>query len=147
MAILSEKFDIPYDREAVLFSEDEDHAALEEYFSNFIRRLRQIIFEITDVVNINVMPPAATKTGDYTLTQDDRVIITDATAGPITLTLPKAVFSPSRQFDIKKIDITANIVTIDPDGSETIDGDPTMTLLSKDETVRIYCDGTEWFIL
>lgn len=147
MAIVPEETKLPFEREKILFSEDEDHSLLEEYLYDLVKTLEDRLFQITDVININALPPFSLQTGDYTLVQTDRVILGDATAGPITFTLPKASLSPSRQFDIKKIDVTANIVTIDPDGSETIDGAANKTLLTKDETVRIYCTGTEWFIL
>lgn len=147
MAIIPEETKLPFEREKILFSEDEDHSLLEEYLYDLVKALEDRLFDATDVVNINAQPPFSIQTGDYTLVQTDRVILADASGGAFTLTLPKAVFSPSRQFDIKKIDITTNIVTIDPDGSETIDGDANMTLFNKDETVRIYCTGTAWFIL
>lgn len=147
MALVSEETALPLERENILFSEDGDHNLLEEYLSDLVKVLENRLTQIADVVNINAAPPSKVITGDYTLLQTDRVILVDASGGPITLTLPKAVFSPSREFDIKKIDNTGNVVTIDPDGSETIDGNANTTLPNENDTARTYCTGTEWFIL
>ncbi len=146
MALVSEETALPLERERILFSEDKDHNLLEEYLSDLVKVLENRLTQIADVVNINASPPSKVITGDYTLLQTDRVILVDASGGARTLTLPKTAFSPSRIFDIKKID-NINDVIIDPDGSETIDGNANVTLSTENEAIRIYCNGTEWFIL
>lgn len=147
MALIPEETALPFEREKILFSEDKDHNLLEEYLSDLAKVLENRLIQIADVVNINASPPSKVITSDYTLLQTDRVILVDASGSPRTLTLPKAALSPSRQFDIKKIDDSINDVIIDPDGSETIDGDANVTLSTENEAIRIYCTGTEWFIL
>lgn len=146
MALVPEETKLPLEREKILFSEDEDHSLLEEYLYDLVKTLDDRLFEIADVININAMPPSKVITGDYTLLQTDRVILAAPSGGARTLTLPKAAFSPSRIFEIKKID-NINDVIIDPDGSETIDGNANITLSIENEAIRIYCTGSEWFIL
>ena len=41
----------------------------------------------------------------------------------------------------------ANQVTIDADGSETIDDETTQTLPSQYDSIHIVSDGTEWWII
>jgi hypothetical protein len=48
--------------------------------------------------------------------------------------------------NVKKVDSTANAITIDATGSITIDGSLTITLSSQYDSVDLYCDGTNWYI-
>lgn len=88
-----------------------------------------------------------TITGDITLSLGDEVAIVDATSGAITITLPKVATAAGRRFYIKKIDGTGNSVTIDGDGSETIDDSTTMILGGQYNSATVFSDGTEWWIL
>ncbi len=88
-----------------------------------------------------------TKTGDYTATASDTVILVDASSAAVTITLLTAVGNKGRVFYVKKIDSSANVVTIDGDGSETIDDATTQILTSQYDAVMIVSDGVEWFIL
>lgn len=93
--------------------------------------------------------PVVTKTGTATLTNSERVVLADATSAAFTLTLPTAAAStPYAIFFIKKIDSSlSNIVTLDGNGSETIDGLLTLTLANRGETIIIQSDGTNWRVL
>jgi hypothetical protein len=87
------------------------------------------------------------KSGAYTITASDGVVIADASGGAFTITLPTAVGIAGRVYRVKKIDATANAVTIDADGAETIDGGATATLAVQYEAITIVSDGTEWWVL
>jgi len=50
-----------------------------------------------------------------------------------------------REYTIKNIG--TGTVTINPDGAETIDGAASHALSTQYESVRIVCDGTEWWII
>ncbi len=63
-----------------------------------------------------------------------------------TLTLPTAVGIPGRVYVVKYLDSASNTHTIDPNGSETIDGALTDTL-SGTGSMMIQSDGTGWIIL
>lgn len=93
--------------------------------------------------------PVVTKTGTATLTDAERVVLADATSAAFTLTLPTAAANaPYDVFYIKKIDSAlANIVTIDANASETIDGLLTITLANRGETVTLQSDGTNWRVI
>lgn len=73
------------------------------------------------------------------------ILLVDATAAPVTISLPAADIG--LHFVIKKIDSSANVVTVDGDASETIDGLTTKTLTSQYDVVDIVSDGTEWWII
>lgn len=90
-----------------------------------------------------------TKTSDATLLTTETVVLADASAGAITLTLPAASgVTPRTLYFIKKIDSAlANLVTIDGNGAETIDGSLTITLAHRGEGVVLQTDGTNWQVL
>ena len=82
----------------------------------------------------------------YTVTVNDHVILGDASGGAITITLPPAA-TGKFIFHIKKIDATGNAVTIDGDGSETIDGATTQTITTQYNSIMLVSDLTEWWII
>lgn len=88
-----------------------------------------------------------TKTGAYTATASDYTILCDATAAAFTVMLPAAASEPGRIYVIKKIDASANAITIDGSGAETIDGAATKSLATQWTTMMIQSNGTAWFIL
>lgn len=87
------------------------------------------------------------KTANYTVTTSDAIILCDSSGGAFTLTLPAASGNTGKVFQIKKTDSSFLAVTIDGDGSETIDGATTTTVNTEGETLRIVCDGSNWQIL
>lgn len=102
--------------------------------------------------------PIVTKTTTYTATIADHTILADATAAGFTITLPPvaSVYSSAASTNgnttagilvIKKIDATGNIVTIDGNGSETIDGSLTQSLDAQWEAMIIQAGATGWYIL
>lgn len=87
-----------------------------------------------------------TVTADYTITLEDHTILVDATSGAVTITLPKAYEAFEFIFEIKKIDSSANTVTIDGDGSETIDDATTQIISNQYDCLTVQSDQTEWWI-
>lgn len=85
---------------------------------------------------------------DSPVTADDEsIILCDATGGNITVNLPAASGVTDRVYNIKKTDASANTVTIDGDGSETIDGATTKIISIQNDSFQIACDGVAWFII
>lgn len=70
----------------------------------------------------------------------------DASGAARTITLPDAA-GLERIYAIKKTDSSANAVTIDGDGSDTIDGATTYVLYRQHQSVLIQADGTNWRVL
>ena len=88
-----------------------------------------------------------TKTGAYTLTAGDFVVLADATSAGFTLTLPTAASITGRLYHIKKIDASANAVVIDGNAAETIDGAATVSISAQNQSYHIISDGTNWRVL
>ena len=88
-----------------------------------------------------------TFTGADTLGTDNYVALCDATSASFTLSLPTAVGIAGQLYHIKKIDSTGNLVTIDANGSETIDGVDTVVISTQYESFKIVSNGTNWFII
>lgn len=89
------------------------------------------------------------KTTNYTVTDEDHLILCDASAGAITITLPAAVSSSGLVVEVKRVDASTDLaeyVTIDGNASETIDGDAGIFLTLQYESVLLHCDGTGWHI-
>ena len=72
-------------------------------------------------------------------------ILANASSGNITITLPDATTCQGRGYIIKKIDSSSNTITIDGNGSQTIDGSLTQTLSTQYEVIRIISDGNNWY--
>lgn len=84
---------------------------------------------------------------DTTLDEFMRTVLVTAAGGNRTETLPTAASAKWRKYTIKKTDATANTVTIDADGAETIDGALTVVLTAQWQSVTVQSDGTAWFIV
>ena len=89
----------------------------------------------------------STKTTNYTLMVTDFVILGDCTSAAFTLSLPTAASGIGRIFFMKKIDSTSNVLTVQANGSELIDGNNTFLLPSQWQSVTVVSSGTAWYIL
>lgn len=94
--------------------------------------------------NLKVRP---TVTGTYTLEDDYDIFPLDSTGGAFTVTLASAGASSGRLVYFKRINAGANNITIDGNGSETIDGAATTVLTVQWESRTLYSDGSNWLIL
>jgi hypothetical protein len=89
----------------------------------------------------------STKTSSYTVTTSDTVVFADATSGNVTITLPTASGVTGYRFYVKRIDNSANTVTIARSGSDTIDGATSFTLDLQYTSVAVVSNGSAWYIL
>ena len=89
-----------------------------------------------------------TKTSTATITlPNDKVILCNATAGNMSINLPAAADVTGRKAFIKKTDVSANTVTIDPFGSETVNGDATTVIQFQNTVATVVSDGTGWSLI
>lgn len=79
-------------------------------------------------------------------TSGEKIILADATSGAITISLPTAVGNTAK-FTFKKTDSSVNTVTVDPNGTETIDGDTTAIIQYQDTAFTIISDNANWQII
>lgn len=120
-------------------------------FNNVLRlyfnQLNNLLGPLVTEININNYAAITTVTANYTITADDYTVLSDATSGAITITLPAASALTNRLFNIKKIDSTGNTVTIAPSGADTIDGSTSAIIELQWVNVVVQSDGTNWYIL
>lgn len=88
-----------------------------------------------------------TVVGDTLLSDGNDAVLVDATISTINITLPPAADLESKILTIKKVDSSVNLVVIDPDGAETIDGVASQSIRFQWTSITIISDGTEWFII
>lgn len=106
--------------------------------------------------------PCQRVSANTTLTAADRgTIEVDASAGPVTITLPAAakimvgtntnyggmIYSDGLQYDVVKIDSSANAVTISRQGTDTINGGASMTISSQWGWAKCRATGLGRYIL
>ena len=86
----------------------------------------------------------STQTGNYTAADGD-LVLADASSGAFTVTLPAP--SEGDAVAVKKIDSSANDVTIATPGAETIDGHSTITISAQFASRDFVSDGTNYFMV
>lgn len=84
--------------------------------------------------------------GTIILDQSHSVHLVSAFSGPITTALPLASAAQGVCMTIKKIDNTANIVTVTENGGPGPDGAP-LLLGGENDYVSVLSNGAEWFIV
>jgi hypothetical protein len=107
--------------------------------------VRRATLAINALVAKRLNPVAVSAT--YTLTDETDVVIADTTAAAFTITLPKAALHKGRLVFVKRINGGANVLTVDGNGSETIDGAANVTLTLQWEAKRLTSDGSNWLTL
>jgi hypothetical protein len=92
-------------------------------------------------------PTVVVTAGPYVV-GTEQVVLVDATAGPITVTMPLTTTRLGNDIQVQKIDASANAVTISRAGAETIDGAITQTLALQGDALWLIADtvNTEWQI-
>ncbi len=90
---------------------------------------------------------AASVTAAVTLTGNDGLMLGDATAGAFAVTLPLAVDARGVTYWIKKVDASANAVTVTAAGADTIDGAATYPLTVQYQAVAVRSDGAAWWVV
>lgn len=85
-----------------------------------------------------------TITTNTTAATDKHTYLVNASGGAVTLTLPTAVGRAGKVYVVKKIDSSANTVTIDGATTETIDGALTLDTALQWDVIAIESDGANW---
>lgn len=87
------------------------------------------------------------KNANYTAMLSDNVLLGDATSGAIILTLPSAASAVGQVFFFKKIDSSANVVTVKGNGTELIDGANTLLISTQYAAITVVSNGTQWYVI
>lgn len=92
-------------------------------------------------------PATRTETAAYTAQVFDHTIRVDATAAAVTVTLPPASLCTGKVYVVKKIDASANAVSIDGDAAETVDGSATKSTTTQYAGWVIQSNAVGWDII
>jgi hypothetical protein len=82
--------------------------------------------------------------GNQTATSQ-RYMAVDASGGSTTETMTSCSGNDGLTISWKKVDATGNTVTIDPPGSETIDGASTLVLSTQNQKTTAVCISGNWY--
>jgi hypothetical protein len=93
--------------------------------------------------NASTTQPLRTITTDYVVTNFDRVIIGDETAGDITIYLPSSTTTMGREIIIQN-KTGVNDIIITPYTGELINGSLSLVLNAARQTVTLISDGTDF---
>jgi len=98
-------------------------------------------------INRDSFTPVNSVSTNTTLDDTYEIVLVDATSGTVTIVLPTAVGITGRKYYVKKIDSSSNLVTIDGNGSETIDDALTQSIGTRYNVFMVVSNGTNWSIL
>lgn len=88
-----------------------------------------------------------TVTADYSPGTNDYTLLCDATSVSFTVYLQTSVGILGKIYFVKKVDSTANTITIQPSGTETIQGATSLTLATQGDIYILQSDGSNWSII
>lgn len=109
----------------------------------------QAALDSTDASLAGLTPVVSTDTAasvSPTAVRGQRVVLCNCTSNAITVSLPTAVGNEAI-YNIKKTDSTANAVTIDPSGAQTIDGAATAVISVQFASLTLVSDGSNWHVI
>lgn len=82
------------------------------------------------------------------VTDDKKIVAADVTTGGYIITLPVGATLPAGfVVTVMKADASANLVTVDGNGAETINGAATSVLTNRYDSITIIWDTTEWKVI
>ena len=87
------------------------------------------------------------KTAGYTVTGVNYTVAANASTGALSITLPTSVGITGKVYVIKKMDSTANVVTVATTSSQTIDGATTRALSLQYDAISVQSDGANWIVI
>ena len=82
----------------------------------------------------------------YSVTNNNATILVNHPLSPFSVLLPSASTVVGQQYQIKKIDSSANAVTVSTTSSQTIDGNLTYSLATIYKSVTLQSDGSNYYI-
>ncbi len=116
---------------------------------NTLNLLDQGIRSWGPMVLTSLSTSVATKSGNYTLTSSDQIVLVDVTSAAVTITLPTAVGISGRLYTIKdwKGKSATNAITVATTSSQTIDGNSTVSINYPYASNNFVSDGSNWSLV
>lgn len=102
--------------------------------------------DLRDAINVARLETIIITGATYTAAST-QVILADATAQAIVITLPDSTTSLDTGYIVKKVDGSAFTVTLTTEGAQTLDGTSTKVLTTQWEYIRIISDGANWLLI
>lgn len=123
---------------------EDDDAGLREAIREELGTLRRAAVAVAS----HLRPTIASVAANYTITDDDSLVLADATTAPVTVTLPSAADSEGLEFTVKRTNSGANAVTISRAGTDLIEGATTITLSAQWAYRTLRSDGlSTWYVV
>jgi hypothetical protein len=97
--------------------------------------------------NGSVAFPITSTNANLTLTDAHYTVLVDASGGSRTITLPSASGVDGRIYVVKKTDDSTNIVAVQAQTGQTIDGGASFILVNQYATVMVQAYGGNWYIV
>jgi len=88
----------------------------------------------------------ATKTAAYQMSVFDYCILANGAGGGFTVGLPSAVGIPGQELIVKKIDTTANVITVAAAGGQFIDNAASVAMSTPYTSLTLISDGANFWI-
>lgn len=90
-----------------------------------------------------------TNTSNYSVLVQDTYMQGDATGGAFAYTLPdiSLMAGSGNTYTFKKVDASANAITITPQSGQTIDGASSFVLSNENDFVTVISDNTNWKVI
>ena len=135
-----------------------DYIIVKDFTSNYVLPLiakghldwPDIMNEAISLIDTNMKRPqrVAVTSGPYTMLITDEYIGCDPSSGAFEIDLiAAATAGDGKVVIIKNETASSNVITIDGNASETIDGSTTKTIAAGYGYMHIRCDGSNWFII
>lgn len=88
-----------------------------------------------------------TTTSDLTMTGLYDIVLADASASQITITLPPADDFNGVLISVKKVDSTGNAVVVSTQNGDTVDGASSLSIYDQYVTLGVVSNGLDWYIV
>lgn len=92
-------------------------------------------------------PRVVTVSANYQATPEDGTVAGNAVNAALSVTLPSAASMRDRVLNVKKVDASANAVTVRAQTGETIDGAATVNTVVQWYSYALASDGARWYIV
>jgi hypothetical protein len=102
---------------------------------------------VTNVTITGARFAYASKTANATAATTEYTLAANASTGALSMTLPTAAGIQGKVYVIKKVDSTANVVTVATTSSQTIDGATTRALSLQYDAITVQSDGANWIVI
>jgi len=107
--------------------------ALSDFFRQVVREVNWKAYDISAIASSKAV--------------GSDIVLVDASASAVAVTLPYAKDWRDRVMRVKKVDAGANYVSVIPQSGETLDGTATVAITTPNTCLQIVSANGNWFIV